>query len=128
MSKTYLLTGGTGFLGSLLSIKLIKKGDNLGNAFLCTKFHVYPETGYGNILKQSLENILNSQKVETINQEVYDGQHECRKCQWVNSCGGGCSFIRYALHKKFNAPFMYCGARKTLFQHIRKRIFKKETD
>ncbi|MEK7575789.1 MAG: radical SAM protein [Patescibacteria group bacterium] len=97
--------------------------DNLGNAFLCTKFHIYPETGYGNILEQSLENILSSQKVEIINQTVYDGQHECRKCQWVNSCGGGCSFIRYALHKKFNAPFMYCGARKTLFQHIRKRIF-----
>ena len=29
MSKTYLLTGGTGFLGSLLSIELIKKGDKV---------------------------------------------------------------------------------------------------
>ena len=29
MSKTYLLTGGTGFLGSLLSIELIKRGDKV---------------------------------------------------------------------------------------------------
>lgn len=29
MNKTYLLTGGTGFLGSLLAIKLIKNGDNI---------------------------------------------------------------------------------------------------
>lgn len=29
MNKTYLLTGGTGFLGSLLSIELIKKGDKV---------------------------------------------------------------------------------------------------
>ena len=27
--KTYLLTGGTGFLGSLFSIELIKKGDKV---------------------------------------------------------------------------------------------------
>lgn len=29
MSKTYILTGGTGFLGALLSIKLIKRGDRV---------------------------------------------------------------------------------------------------
>ena len=29
MNKTYLLTGGTGFLGSLLSIELIKRGDRV---------------------------------------------------------------------------------------------------
>jgi thioester reductase-like protein len=29
MNKTYLLTGGNGFLGSLLSIELIKRGDKI---------------------------------------------------------------------------------------------------
>ena len=29
MNKTFLLTGGTGFLGSLLAIELIKRGDKV---------------------------------------------------------------------------------------------------
>ena len=98
--------------------------DNLGNAFLCTKFHIYPETSYGNIIEQSLLDILNSQKVEMINREVSNGQYECRNCEWVNACGSGCSFTRHAVYKKFDAPFVHCEVRKTLFQHIRQKIRK----
>ena len=81
--------------------------DNYGNVFLCTKFHVYPETVYGNVMKKPFSDILDSSNARTMNEEICNGVDECKKCEWLNSCGGGCSFDRYAIYKKLNAPFIH---------------------
>ncbi|MFH1978964.1 MAG: SDR family oxidoreductase [Patescibacteria group bacterium] len=68
MSKTYILTGGTGFLGSLLSIELIKKGNKvifLGRSKNNEDF----ETRIIKKLK-SIDNNVNLNNVETLEFEL----------------------------------------------------------
>jgi len=96
--------------------------DNFGNAYLCAKFHAHPETSYGNIMENSLEGILKSPKVKTMHKAIIKGNKKCQSCKWLSACGGGCSFIKYTLYKRFNVPFIHCEVRQAMFEHISKRI------
>ena len=93
-----------------------------GNAYLCAKFHVYPETSYGNIMEKSLNDMIENPRVKTMHREIVEAQKSCSDCRWLRGCGGGCSFIKYAFHKKFNAPFEHCGIRSSLFEHIERAV------
>ncbi len=96
--------------------------DNFGNAYLCAKFHAYPETSYGNVVENSLEEILESPKVKAMHKTIAESQKKCQGCKWLSACGGGCSFIKYAFYKRFDAPFIHCEVRRAIFDHIAKKI------
>jgi uncharacterized protein len=98
--------------------------DNLGNVYLCAKFHACPETSYGNLMNDSLEKILTSDKVQKIHEEIEKGQSDCRNCKWLSACGGGCPFIKYVVYKRFDAHFIQCEIRKAMFEYISKKIRK----
>lgn len=69
MAKTYLLTGGTGFLGSLLSLELIKRGGNiifLGRRKNGENF----EKRIKNILK-SIDSQFSTNNIETVEIDLY---------------------------------------------------------
>ena len=96
--------------------------DSLGNAYLCAKFHAYPETSYGNVMEDSLEELLKSSKVKAMHKMITKSQKKCQSCKWLSACGGGCSFVKYAFYKKFDAPFVHCEVRQAMFEHIAKKI------
>ncbi|MHA1305280.1 MAG: radical SAM protein [Candidatus Heimdallarchaeaceae archaeon] len=96
--------------------------DSFGNAYLCAKFHAHPETSYGNVMKNSLEEILKSPKVKAMHKTISESQKKCQSCEWLSACGGGCSFVKYTLYKKFDAPFIHCEVRQAMFKHIAKKI------
>jgi len=97
--------------------------DSLGNAYLCARYHCYPETILGNINKQQFSDIMSSPTIDRIHQSIMDGQDRCMSCEWYQMCHSGCPFLKYALHGTWSAPYVHCQFRQVFFQHVKKRIF-----
>lgn len=98
--------------------------DEFGNVFPCARFNVFSETSFGNIIENSLEDILSGSHTKQIHKAIADGATECQSCEWQRACGSGCPFLKYAIHGKFDGSFIHCGVRKALFRHIRQSIWR----
>lgn len=64
-----------------------------GDVYPCQCFHFGSEYCIGNIKEQSLDEIVNSQKLEAIIKTCLvrpSKIEECKECSWRNFCGAGC--------------------------------------
>ncbi len=64
-----------------------------GDVYPCQCFHFGSEYCIGNIKEQSLDEIVNSQKLEAIIKMCLvrpSKIEECKECNWRNFCGAGC--------------------------------------
>jgi len=98
--------------------------DELGNVYPCARFNVFPETSFGNIMVNSLDEIMSSTRTKKIHAAIVNGTAECQDCEWQKACGSGCPFLKYAIYGKFDGKFVHCGVRQALFKHIRQRIWQ----
>lgn len=92
--------------------------DNFGNVFACARYHVYPETSFGNIVTDKFSSIVEARCHGLAQQKIAEGQQVCAKCKWNKACGGGCPFLKYATYGNFDKLYPFCLPRKRLFQHI----------
>jgi len=46
----------------------------------------------------------------------------CRKCEFLDSCGGGHLAQRWSTERQYDNPSVYCESWKAIFSHIWKRI------
>jgi uncharacterized protein len=46
----------------------------------------------------------------------------CRKCEYLDACGGGHLAQRWSSERRFDNPSVYCGSWKRIFAHIWERI------
>lgn len=60
-----------------------------GLAFPCYAYHK-PHAMLGNVLEQSLENVLDSSKFKKLSSYNVDSIHKCKNCEYRYICGGAC--------------------------------------
>jgi len=97
-----------------------------GDIFPCECLVNLPRFRLGNILEQSLEDILEGEKFEYFVREFNDVSPECMECQWFGICKGGCLHRRAPECVGSAKKDYFCPGRKALFSHIKKRLFHEK--
>ena len=96
--------------------------DEKGNVYICNRFIKRPVAYLGNILDKRLNEILASNRASTLYKQISRIKKECRKCQWLNCCGGGCAFQRWVSRGRFDDGYPECELRKRFFDYVKKSL------
>lgn len=94
--------------------------DSLGDIYNCNRLVNNKQFKLGNILQSNLENILQSTVIKKQYEHYKKINEECKNCEFLNNCNGGCysdSLLDRNLEK---TPF--CNLYKSLFTTIKKDI------
>lgn len=97
--------------------------DDKGDIYTCNRFMKQEVAYLGNILEINLKDILKSKKVLALYEKIAKIKDECRKCEWLECCGGGCAFQRWLHTGFFDAGFPECEFRKKFFSYVREKCF-----
>ena len=93
-----------------------------GDVYSCD-FFVEPQWKLGNVMKDDLKSLLNSEKQNEFAKMKAELPEECQKCQWLNYCRGGCTKDR--IHNPADRTVNYlCLSYKMFFQHADDRLKK----
>lgn len=91
--------------------------DPLGNVFVCDRFVDNPETSFGNIADQPIEEILQS----PVRQEFLKHRAalipDCQMCKWIRLCNAGCPHEAYVRTGSIFHPDYYCPTYQQMFQY-----------
>lgn len=93
-----------------------------GEVFVCNRFMNRPIAYLGNILEQSLTEIISSENARNLYHQIARIKDECRVCEWLMCCGGGCAFQRWMGKGRFDAGFPECNFRKEFFSYVKNFI------
>ena len=93
-----------------------------GDAYSCD-FFVEPKWKLGNVLKDNLVDLLNSPLQSEFGKNKANLPDECKNCQWLKHCWGGCTKDRIKDKRDENHNH-FCIAYKMFFEHADDR-FKK---
>jgi len=96
--------------------------DESGDAYICNRFIKRPIAYLGNILEQNLKDIFKSEKATRLYEQVARIKEDCKKCEWLMCCGGGCAFQRWVHTGRFNAGFPECELRKNFFSYVKNKL------
>jgi uncharacterized protein len=95
--------------------------NEVGNVYSCNDFvQNYEELSYGNIQESSFHELLNSQNSVLWERQMKQVAKDCKNCEFIKSCGGGCTKIRLHLNKYYNKQ--YCQSRKKLINYIYSQV------
>jgi len=91
-----------------------------GDVYSCD-FFVEPNWKLGNVMKNNLAGLLNSEKQDEFGRMKSVLPPECQGCQWLHYCRAGCTKER--LHNRRDKTLNYlCPSYKIFFQHAGKRL------
>ena len=93
-----------------------------GDVYSCD-FFVEPKWKLGNVLKDNLVDLLNSPLQSEFGKNKANLPDECKNCQWLKHCWGGCTKDRIK-DKRDKNHNNFCDAYKMFFEHADDR-FKK---
>lgn len=96
--------------------------DEKGDVYVCNRFMKRDIAYLGNILNHNLKDIISSEKAKNLYHQIASIKKECRVCEWLMCCGGGCAFQRWIHTGRFDAGFPECELRKKLFSYIKNRV------
>jgi uncharacterized protein len=96
--------------------------DEKGDVYVCNRFMKRGAGYLGNIMKEDLRDILNSETAIRLHDQIARIKKECRNCEWLMCCGGGCAFQRWLYAGCFDAGFPECELRKKFFVHVKERL------
>ena len=86
-----------------------------GDVYSCD-FFVEPEWKLGNVMKDDLRTLLNSEKQREFGRLKATLPEECRECQWLRYCRGGCTKDR--LHNPDDRKLNHlCSSYKIFLKH-----------
>ena len=88
-----------------------------GSVYICDQFVGKKEGLLGNLNNQNLKDVIISEKVSGIMDMENNLSLECKKCEYLNLCNGGCFYRRLG-----NNIDYYCESRKKLFKCISEYI------
>jgi uncharacterized protein len=86
-----------------------------GNVYSCD-FFVEPRWKLGNVQHDKLINMLNSKKQTVFGQAKTVLPRECRQCNWLTKCYGGCTKDRVKDPQDNRKP-RFCTSYKLFFEH-----------
>lgn len=84
-----------------------------GNVYPCDRYDYFEKIHLGNIEKDGIEKILNSNPYKNYCNKITESRLECNNCKWYYCCQGGCA----ADHL-----LTICEGLKDIFQHIDKKL------
>lgn len=90
-----------------------------GKIYPCDKSSGRQELLLGDISKQSLLEVLNSDDRLTYAQKVNTLPIECRSCQWRQSCNNGCTMQRTG---GIDGKYYFCEAQKIFFAYLQSKL------
>jgi uncharacterized protein len=87
---------------------------------LTMKSPIYGDFILGNVLHDTFESILKTDKFQTINQDIKAGIEMCRStCEYFSLCGGGAPSNKYFENKSFrSSETMFCKYTKKILTDI----------
>lgn len=88
-----------------------------GGVFLCSSLH-NPEHKLGNILEDSLQDILSSKTYLSAILQQDSVLAECKECGVFEICNGGCREASYFTHGRIDSRDPNCEGRKALVEYI----------
>jgi uncharacterized protein len=90
-----------------------------GSVYPCDAFMRYPEFRLGNVLENSLGDVLASSHYRDFRKCIMELPVSCGDCGIADACHGGCPFERYSRSEgHFHATYPFCETR----QHLCRRI------
>jgi len=107
-----LLRHSTNRCSSYLSI------DSNGDVFLCGRFLGMSDFKLGNIMENTLLEIMKLPTYLNIAKQVSSFATECKECKWKKICFGGCSYYRYMNGGSLNSPYYFCSSTKKILEHM----------
>jgi uncharacterized protein len=87
--------------------------EHTGDVFPCD-FFVTPKWKLGNLNETPLGELRQSSKIDEFGSQKTVLAEECKSCEWLTFCYGGCLKHRFALN---NDKSYFCEAYKALFAH-----------
>jgi len=93
--------------------------DYNGKVYPCDRFAGQQEFLFGDLSKQSLINILNSDQRLSYAKKVNSLPNDCKKCEWQKLCNNGCSHHRVG---GVDGKYYYCETRRTIFSFFQKKL------
>ena len=94
--------------------------DPKGNVYPCGRFCGDDAMKYGNMLSQSIEEILAQPLRQDLLARWQKIEGDCKECYLDSVCYGGCMHNAYSMDKDINQKDPLC--EKPLFQHIYQRL------
>jgi uncharacterized protein len=93
-----------------------------GDVYTCDSFvnDDYQEYFFGNIAKESIQEIINSDGAKKSNSIEIAALLDCSRCEWLNICGGGC--VNFHTHLSSQYKQQYCLSRKMIIEHLKKFV------
>lgn len=90
-----------------------------GDLFACDHY-VFPEYRLGNIHEQTIAAMMFSPAQHAFGQAKREGlPGQCRRCQWLNICNGGCPKDRFCCTPEGEAGLNYlCQDYRQFFEHV----------
>lgn len=93
-----------------------------GDVFPCDNLLAFDELCFGNLAREPLSRILESDHFKYFLETVTTSKLLCKSCAWFIICHGGCVQDKYVLTKELVKPGYHCEAKKRLFAHAAKKI------
>ena len=97
--------------------------DPVGDVFACATLSGHDDTRYGNLVTDSLENVMCS--ATALSYRMREVDPECAKCKWQHVCHGGCLARSYKFFHDHNRRDYYCPSLFKMYEHIERRLAEK---
>jgi radical SAM protein with 4Fe4S-binding SPASM domain len=100
-----------------------------GDVYNCTDFaDLDPKYRFGNLAKDSVEDMLNSQPSIQIRRRKNQVPSSCMACEHFDDCEGGCARDSVLYNNGMYGKFYYCHSWKIVFSRIKESILTGEAD
>ena len=75
-----------------------------------------------NIISTPLEDVLKTDEFKISGELQFPTSSECKKCSFMEACGGGMPLYRWSSENEYDNPSVYCHDHQLLIKSIRKKI------
>jgi uncharacterized protein len=93
-----------------------------GDVYPCSEFIQFKEFRCGNIFKDTVSEILNSEACNTLRCRKVDVIDECKSCAYRYICGANCPASVYGLYGHMLKKTPYCTFQKEIISYIFEKI------
>ena len=91
-----------------------------GDVYPCRRFVGINEFLVGNICHRSLGEIYENATDKY--DQICSLSDNCKLCEWLEMCGGGCAYERFVTNDAFNSVHPECSIKKMIFRYVKKKI------
>jgi len=99
--------------------------DYTGDVYPCDNFIGEERWKLGSLLDNELTILLSGDRRREFLRKMDTLDPDCKKCQWLRVCWGGCTYHRYMSDHELRRKSVFCKARKKIISHIAKSLSVK---